>query len=293
MKILFISPGTVPDYQCDCLFHGLRSLFGNGIIDIQPMQYIYKSLSEEEKSQLYGKGFSLYGLIDNDLSVDRTDIETKIVNQYFDLIIYANIYRCQDFLYLVLDKYPKNKIIFIDGEDHSNLYKSFLNRGLYFKRELSIENRYVLPIHFAIPEEKFVRDIESLEKNKFFAPCNPTDRTTYIYKTESSYYQQYQESFYGVTMKKAGWDCLRHYEIIAQGCVPYFYQLHECPYLTMHNFPRLEVAELMQIADNYLQSEILDLGAYMYMLNHLVNYAKKNLTTQALAKYVIEKTTNY
>lgn len=289
MNILFISSAQMPDYQCDCLFHGLRSLLGNTVVDINKMSYMYKTFPEEKKSCLYGKGFTLYCLLD-DIDIDRTDIENKINNKYYDLIIYGSIHRCQDYLTIVLNNYSSNKIIFIDGEDHINIIKSLLNRGFYFKRELSEENRYVLPIHFAIPEEKFVPDLEKLEKDKLFAPCNPMDKTTYVYKTEESYYKQYQESFFGITMKKAGWDCLRHYEIIAQGCAPYFYEITECPYLTMHKFPRLEVMRLMQIADYYLQTESLNLEAYLANLKYLFSYAKQYLTTKALTKYVIEQT---
>jgi hypothetical protein len=288
MNILFIYPATMPDYLCDCLFHGLRTLFGNTVVDINKIQYMYTTFPEVEKSQLYGKGFSLYCLLD-DINIDRTEIERKIINQYFDLIIYGSIYRCQNYLEIVLNNYSQNQIIFIDGEDHCNTLKFLLNRGFYFKRELYVENRYLLPIHFAIPKEKFVSNIQELEKDNFFAPCNPTDKTSYIYHAEKDYYQQYQESFYGITMKKAGWDCLRHYEIIAQGCAPYFYEIEECPYLTMHKFPRLEVIKLMQIADDYLQNQALDLESYLANLESLFGHAKKHLTTESLAKYVIQE----
>mgnify|MGYP003721134639 FL=1 len=36
-------------------------------------------------------------------------------------------------------------------------------------------------------------------------------------------------SKYAVTMKKAGWDCMRHYEIAANLTVPCFYLLDEKP----------------------------------------------------------------
>jgi hypothetical protein len=29
--------------------------------------------------------------------------------------------------------------------------------------------------------------------------------------------------------KKGGWDCLRHYEIIGNGCMPYFENIEKCP----------------------------------------------------------------
>jgi hypothetical protein len=286
MNILFISSAQMPDYQCDCLFHGLRTLFGRTVIDVNKISYMYKSFPETDRTNLYGRGFSLYCLLD-ELDIDRTEIDQKILNKYFDLIIYGSIHRCQDYLSIVLENYPCNKILFIDGEDHQNVIKSLLNRGVYFKRELSHENRYLFPIHFAIPEEKFISNIYDLKKDKFFAPCNPKNKKTYIYKTEETYYRQYQESFFGITIKKAGWDCLRHYEIISQGCAPYFYKLAKSSYLTMHQFPRLEVFRLMQIADDYLKTKSLNLEVYLANLEYLFNYGKKHLTTKALAKYVI------
>lgn len=44
---------------------------------------------------------------------------------------------------------------------------------------------------------------------------------SYSYDTEAEYNKQYSESYFAVSSKKAGWDCLRHYEIIAAGCIPY------------------------------------------------------------------------
>ena len=40
-----------------------------------------------------------------------------------------------------------------------------------------------------------------------------------------------------ITMKKAGWDCMRHYEIIEMN-IPYFHELEKCPPKTLHNFPK-------------------------------------------------------
>ena len=41
------------------------------------------------------------------------------------------------------------------------------------------------------------------------------------------YYNEYEKSYFGFTMKKGGWDCHRHYEILMSGSVPYFLDFHE------------------------------------------------------------------
>ena len=46
---------------------------------------------------------------------------------------------------------------------------------------------------------------------------------------EIGYYKEYQHSRFGLTYKKAGWDCHRHYEILSSGAVPYFTDLAERP----------------------------------------------------------------
>lgn len=35
-----------------------------------------------------------------------------------------------------------------------------------------------------------------------------------------------------------GWDCMRHYEILACGCVPFFTNIEICPKDTMVRFPK-------------------------------------------------------
>lgn len=53
--------------------------------------------------------------------------------------------------------------------------------------------------------------------------------TGYRFEREADYYADLQASRFGITMRKAGWDCLRHYEIAANGSVPCFRDLHDKP----------------------------------------------------------------
>jgi hypothetical protein len=53
--------------------------------------------------------------------------------------------------------------------------------------------------------------------------------TAYAFSDEAAYYADLQASRFGVTVKRAGWDCLRHYELAANGCVPCFRDLDGKP----------------------------------------------------------------
>jgi hypothetical protein len=48
---------------------------------------------------------------------------------------------------------------------------------------------------------------------------------SYSFETEEDYYADLRASRFGVTTKRAGWDCLRHYELAASGCVLCFRDL--------------------------------------------------------------------
>ena len=91
-------------------------------------------------------------------------------------------------------------------------------------------------ITFSMPSNKIVTDIPF--KKKFLSSLIPGDGSTYIYKTEESYYNEYKQSLFATTFKKAGWDCMRHYEIIANGCIPYFPHIESCPEFSLYFFPK-------------------------------------------------------
>ncbi len=57
----------------------------------------------------------------------------------------------------------------------------------------------------------------------------PGSSTRYAFESEAEYYEDLQASRFGVTTKRSGWDCMRHYEIAANGAVPCFRQLDEKP----------------------------------------------------------------
>ena len=67
MRILYISGGQGPDYMCDMLFHGLRRTLGTDVVDVNRLWYMYAHEFREgtaDKSKLYGRGFTLYGLLE-------------------------------------------------------------------------------------------------------------------------------------------------------------------------------------------------------------------------------------
>lgn len=132
----------------------------------------------------------------------------------------------------------------------------------------------VYPISFSIPESKIVESVPT--KTKHIAHIIPGDTTTYIFSDEASYYADYQASLFGRTQKKAGWDCLRHYEILANGCIPLFANLDSCPPRTMAHFPKDLVLRAMASTtpEDFLPA--------------LLDHTRTHLTCRARAQYVFD-----
>lgn len=286
MKILFISAGgPTQDYLRDCCFHGLRSLFGPDVVDVGKLDSMYQGA---DRSRMYGKGFSLYSLLPN-IEVDRSDIPRKIKNRYFDAIFYGSIHRNQDYLHEVTSQYSADRIILIDGEDHPGHLSGI--PATTFKRELHRPVPGVHPIQFSIPKEKILSSPP--KKTRLMAPMDPMDATTYIYKTEESYYVQYAESCYAATMMKAGWDCLRHYEIMSQWCLPYFRSFDACPPTIMEKLPRAELLLIKHLVEFFYPpfagtGEKILKQAWDELIPSMNIILHTYLTTEAMATYILD-----
>lgn len=287
MKVLFIAKGDLPDYQSDMIFHGGRMLLGDNLVDCNKLWYMYKNEKElywnqriPENGKAYGRGFTMCGRLVED-NIDRTNITNKIKNHFFDKIVYGSCTRCLDYFDLVKQYYNKNDVVLIDGEDDQNIREHLLPYGVYYKRELSTPDiDKANPLYFAIPEEIILN--HTPEKTREYATIIPGDLSTYTYDNEEDYYNGYRESYFGVTYKKGGWDCLRHYEIMMNGCMPYFPGLENCPPRTMASFPKNIVLQSNQLLEkNGLPDN------YKEMVSELLDFTRTHLTTKKIAQYVL------
>jgi hypothetical protein len=102
---------------------------------------------------------------------------------------------------------------------------------LWLAKRLSL-HKNIHEIAFSIPEEKVIKIAPVKEKqftehivDKGVADNLPGKNVGYAFSTEAEYYADIQRSKFGVTTKRAGWDCLRHYEIAANGAVMCFKDL--------------------------------------------------------------------
>jgi Methyltransferase domain len=146
------------------------------------------------------------------------------------------------------------------------------------------------PIQFSMPEEKIVDCIP--EKDSDFAHCIPGQPGTYIFKTEAEYYHSYKRALYGVTKRKAGWDCMRHCEILANGCIPYFIDLESCDPKTLAFLPKDLILEAMHLPGvSYLKIDhsVFDRAKYDELLNKILAHTREHLSSRKMAEYLLSE----
>jgi hypothetical protein len=177
---------------------------GKDCVDLPRFDAMYKPLSEKMRSKIRGRGFTLYGLLDDipELAEERFFIWFKNIRDY-DLYIIADIWNHYDVYNQLRKLVPPEKIVVIDPSDKTRLFpfnnnRSLLNAGKdklltrfdkrtkYYKRELDTEKNKstgispqfnffiknylpvnILPIGFSIPEEK-ITVVSAHFKTKLF-----------------------------------------------------------------------------------------------------------------------------
>jgi hypothetical protein len=159
----------------------------------------------------------------------------------------------------------------------------------------------IFPLSFAIPDECVVKEEEGedeltllMKKKRAVSEMIPNDNYSYKfdYDEEHLYYQQYQESWFAHTWKKGGWDCMRHYEILANGCIPLFRDLEECPAETLTTLTKTSLANIYNLMNLIMMTKEppqLDhlhenyLPQLKFIRKQLLEHTRKNCTTSALA----------
>lgn len=143
---------------------------------------------------------------------------------------------------------------------------------------------FIYSLPYSIPENVFNETEDDIIIKEFeIAPLIPGKKETYIYDDTIEYYKMYRKSKFGITTKKGGWDCLRHYEIIANKCIPYFSDIDKCPEKTMFNFPKTLIYEVNQKYDKNILSD----DEYKKYLDQIFDYAKNNMTCRSVAQYLL------
>lgn len=317
MRLLFITTAN-PSKQGDLLelsiLHGLREVLGENVIDYPKKKVMYHDFSDTTKNSLHGRGFSLltYPISDIDGEIRKNIFKTK-----FDAILYGDGHMYgEPYDMPEINALANNNVWFLDGHD---LYGNAPRKILYdneevigvqfqksFKRELLEELPNVYPTGFGIPEHR-IRKIDYSIKDQLFqktapdsALCLPVNDLGGGFKhhkfdDEELYYNDLSRSWFGLTCKRGGWDCLRHYEIIAAGALLLFKDYNKKPELcSPRNLPCYSYSSKEEL-DQLMQKLIINNKPtleYVSMLNLQRQWLLDHGTTKARAIKIIERLVN-
>ena len=148
------------------------------------------------------------------------------------------------------------------------------------------------PINFSIPKEK-ICELNDAVKTKLLSHLIPGNVNTYVYNNEEAYYNEYRTSYFAITKLKGGWDCMRHYEILANGCIPYFIDIERCPSNTLTFLPKELILEGNRLYERIKHKKINELtedevSTYNRLRTQLLEHTKLYLTTDKMAEYVLQ-----
>jgi hypothetical protein len=262
LRILFLTDDR-EDYLADGLLHGLRQLPGLDVVDYPRKECMYeggRKCKVAPEFGVRGGGFSLYGLLtEPEGGIDRSFIWQRLAAGWFNAVLVSNVWRQWGSLLQWHELLATQPLLLLDGDDDQRLYprsgtrvRQFgIGTGLsnllqqptthIFKRELTNRSRKwglrlnIHPLAFSIPESLI---LSQLPIKSLLFPSHIVDRdlsaklgasANYVFVDEQSYRSDLASSRFGITTRRAGWDCLRHYEIAAAGAVICFRDLDKKP----------------------------------------------------------------
>ena len=327
-KVLYInSPKN--DFLADSFLIGLKEIFGTKVYEYPSNKFVYKSRIEDVQS-MHGIGFTLYGILDPtecreyDESMKIEDFDLVIFGDIYrqsDLYLkwHKKLTRNQT---IILDGedtpaiWPYYKAPW--KAPFSFIYPKPHKRFNYFKREIFAKrtNYYrfykfipkflcaflplpkIHPISFSIPEIKIKTG--TIEKIKEFGKHIVDEEVSqniegsmikYAFSNEEEYYSDLHSSKFGITTKRGGWDCLRHYEIAANNAVICFKKLSlkplECaPHGLIDGVNCIEYSNY-----NDLKQKIAHISEedYLQLLKNSIhwvrNYSCKNVVLATIKKH--------
>jgi hypothetical protein len=156
---------------------------------------------------------------------------------------------------------------------------------------LDVNDVSVLPFSFSIPDECVVEEIPN--KTRLLASLIPGDMTTYTFDKykENEYNIMYREARFAITKMKGGWDCLRHYEILMNGCIPLFEDLKDCPENTLTTYPKEYNDVAYELYNNWGENDEC-IEKYNILCLKLLDHTRTHCTTSACAKYFLKNIKN-
>jgi len=147
------------------------------------------------------------------------------------------------------------------------------------------ERTGLYPISFCLPLKK-LRPFNRKAKEKDLSFVIPGDSSTFVFKDEESYMNEYETSRFAITKKKGGWDCVRHLEIMAASSLPIFENIEQCPKFTLAHYPKEVFSQINR------EWQTWDSDIYDDYRRRVYTWFENHLTSDQMVRYILRMTEN-
>lgn len=316
---------SAEDYLADSLFHGLQALLGANAVDVPRADHMYFDFPHREK--LYGRGFSLFTRAPDTHPLRTRYEEQLATGTFDIVVFANIHRTPHEFVRLLPHLASSRVAILDGEDDvrhfptaralahHPGLLPlRFGPSWLYFKREwvpdstpkshdklaaqhsLAPPVSQIRPISFSIPDDVLISREQLYATRTQDFPHHIVDtevaaaigrQTKYAFDDEAAYHADLAASRFGITTKRAGWDCLRHYEIAARGAIPCFRDLDLKPATCApHGFDATNSLTYKSYADLRQQLATLTPERERTLREGAYAWAKRNTTLEAARRFL-------
>jgi hypothetical protein len=184
------------------------------------------------------------------------------------------------------------------------------NRGITCKQ---------FPFGFSVPRRNYKR---AVSRTKYFdwmpqMPKRFPATGNYITppEDEDMFRELYASSFFAWTHRRGGWECLRHYDILTAGAIPYFPDLDRMPRNQMAHLPKALLQEARDLPGlgtvrqnansrffhqydhqgrvnmnqpGVIESDQFDLERYFNLAERILNYTRRHSSAEAMMSYLLK-----
>lgn len=135
----------------------------------------------------------------------------------------------------------------------------------------------VWPLSFSFPREPLAINPQP---GVLVSPITPGHG--YSFHDERMYMETYANAYWGLTHRKAGWDCFRHVEILASGALPWMLDADGIPRFSMVHYPKVAMASAA--ARLRRGACVPDSGSR----ERFRDYFREHLTSMTMARYLLK-----
>ena len=170
-----------------------------------------------------------------------------------------------------------------------------ISKRILQRLNVMCDHRDLKSLPYGAPDELFVeKPLDISHKKYVISPLISSEFVNdplFTSSLKEPHYHLYKQSLFASSNKNHGWDCLRHYEILANGCIPIIEHLDKCPLDTLTSLPKQLLLEAYKELLPWRNTEE-QRRLYPIYCERLFQFAKDHCSLSALTRRFLRDMTH-